>query len=228
MIYNNIVEGIFIERVNRFIARVLINNKEELAHVKNTGRCLELFIKGAKIYLQKHNNQNRKTKYSIISIYKGEKLVNIDSQVPNHVVYEGIKENKISEFSNIIALKKEAVYKSSRFDLYYEAKDKKGFIEVKGVTLEKDGISMFPDAPTKRGKKHILELIEGSQEGYVNFLFFLIQINGIKHFKPNALTDPDFSNALYLAKASGVGIILFDSLVTENSILLNERFYLNE
>lgn len=170
MNYEGITEGIFLERINRFIAKVIIDGQEELVHVKNTGRCKELFIKGAMVYLQKSTNPMRKTKYSLISIYKNNMLINIDSQIPNSVVYEGIVQKKISEFKELLNLKKEVTFGNSRFDLYYETKRNKGFIEVKGVTLENKGISMFPDAPTSRGNKHVLELIKATEEGYKNYI----------------------------------------------------------
>ncbi|PKM49452.1 MAG: DNA/RNA nuclease SfsA [Firmicutes bacterium HGW-Firmicutes-7] len=223
MIYDNIVEGIFLERINRFIARVIINDHEVLVHVKNTGRCKELFIAGAKVFLQKSNNPNRKTGYSLISIYKNNLLINIDSQVPNAVVYEGILDKKLDEFSEIITLKREVTYGNSRFDLYYETPFHKGFIEVKGVTLERNGIASFPDAPTERGKKHIMELIHASKEGYTNYVFFLIQMDGIRKFVPNNETDPNFAEALMSAQQLGVKVLLFNSKVDIYSIYLNER-----
>lgn len=225
MTYDNIVKGIFLERINRFIAKVLINDKEELVHVKNTGRCKELFISGANIFLEKSNNPKRKTKYSLISIYKGDRLINIDSQVPNAVVYEGIASGKLKEFKGLVTLKREVSYGSSRFDLYYETKDKKGFIEVKGVTLEEDGIARFPDAPTERGRKHIRELIQATEEGYQNYIFFLIQMEGISKFEANHRTDPAFSQILLQGMQKNVGIILFDSIVEDKSISLNNRFF---
>lgn len=223
MKYEGIVEGIFLERINRFIAKVLINGHEELVHVKNTGRCKELFIKGARIYLQKSTNPSRKTKYSLISIYKDQILINIDSQVPNSVVYEGILQKKISDFSELLKLRREVTFGNSRFDLYYETKNSKGFIEVKGVTLENEGISMFPDAPTVRGNKHVLELIKATESGYKNYIFFLIQMAGINSFRPNISTDPDFSLSLVKANKSGVDIICFNSTVGDDFIELNSR-----
>lgn len=159
MKYNNIYEGIFLERPNRFIANVLIDGKKEKVHVKNTGRCKEILIKGTKVYLEKSNNPNRKTKYSLISAYKGNQLINIDSQVPNKVVFDAVQSNKIEGLNNIKVLKREVTFGNSRFDLYFEKDNEKGFIEVKGVTLEDNGLSLFPDAPTERGTKHIKEMI---------------------------------------------------------------------
>lgn len=223
MYYTDIVSGTFILRVNRFIAKVLINNEEETVHVKNTGRCKELFLPGTKVYLQKSNNPERKTKYSLISIYKNNLLINIDSQVPNAVVYEGLLQGKVQEFKDLTFLKREVTYGNSRFDLYYETAASKGFIEVKGVTLENSGIACFPDAPTQRGNKHVLELIKATQEGYTNYIFFLIQMEGISHFKPNIETDPTFSQSLQLAKKSGVSILCYNSIITKDSIEMNHR-----
>lgn len=224
MVYENVVEGIFLERMNRFIARVLIEGQEERVHVKNTGRCKELFIYGAKVFLERSKNPERKTQYSLISIYKGDRLINIDSQVPNAVVYEGILNGKVEELKDLKLLKREVTYGNSRFDLYYETPDQKGFIEVKGVTLENEAVARFPDAPTERGTKHVLELIKATSDGYTNYLFFLIQMKGINAFMPNKETDPKFAESLWLASSLGVSIICFDSIVGEDYIELNERF----
>ncbi len=221
--YKDIVPGIFIKRINRFIALVLIDDQEEHVHVKNTGRCTELFIPGTNIYLQKSNNPKRTTKYSLISIYKDDRLINIDSQVPNAVVYEALLAGKVPEFPDLLLLKREVTYGNSRFDLYYETPTKKGFIEVKGVTLETAGEACFPDAPTERGKKHVLELISATKSGYTNYIFFLIQMEGITSFRPNTQTDPNFSNALTLALQSGVHQLCYTSLITPTTIHLHHR-----
>lgn len=226
MKYTNIVSGTFIDRPNRFIANVLIDGKVEKVHVKNTGRCKEILTKGTTVYLQKSDNPDRKTKYSLISAYKGSMLINIDSQVPNEIVYSSIISNRIVQLTNVDLLKREVKYNNSRFDLYYEKEDKKGFIEVKGVTLEIDGISMFPDAPTERGTKHILEMIEAEKEGYENFIFFLIQMPNIKYFKPNEKMDPKFSQALIKAKDFGINILAYNCNVTENEILIGDEMEL--
>lgn len=155
MKYNHIKEGLFLKRPNRFLAHVTIDGKEEVCHVKNTGRLGELLIPGAKVYVTEHNNPNRKTKFSLIAVEKEGILYNIDSQAPNKLAYEWIEEGRF--LPDITYIKAEKTYKNSRFDLYMETKEKKIFMEVKGVTLNQDGIGMFPDAPTERGKKHILE-----------------------------------------------------------------------
>ncbi len=223
MKYENIVEARFIKRINRFIANVLIDGQEELVHVKNTGRCKELFIEGRKIYLQKSDNPNRKTKYSLISIYKEEELINIDSQVPNKVVFDAIESGKVEGFENLKVLKREKTYGNSRFDIYYETEKDKGFIEIKGVTLEVDNIAKFPDAPTTRGCKHVNELIEGQNEGYKNYIILLIQMKNVNHFVPNSETDPDFSNALKNALLKGVEIRCYDCIVTKDTITLDKE-----
>lgn len=223
MKYKNVVEAIFINRPNRFIANVVIDGKLEKVHVKNTGRCKEILTEGTRVYLEKANKPNRKTRYSLISAYKGDLLINIDSQVPNEVVYSSIRENKIEELIDVDILKKEVNYRGSRFDLYYEKGDEKGFIEVKGVTLEIDGLSLFPDAPTERGTRHIREIIQSVEEGYNSYIFFLVQIPEIKFFKPHEEMDKAFSHALLEAKEKGVNILAYNSLVTKDEILLGQR-----
>lgn len=224
MIYKNTVEGIFIKRPNRFIAHVLIHGKEEIVHVKNTGRCKELLVPGAKVVLEDCSHQkNRKTKYSLIAVWKGDMLVNMDSQVPNTVVFEALKENKIKGLEDLIHIKKEVSYGNSRYDIYFESEKEKGFIEVKGVTLEVDGISMFPDAPTERGTKHVLEMIRAVKEGYTGVVLFSIQMKGPYEFRPNWEMDSNFSEAIKLAYNSGVKVLAYDSLVTENSIVLDKQ-----
>lgn len=224
MKYDKIVEGIFINRPNRFIANVSIDGKEETVHVKNTGRCKELLLPGAKVVLEDcSHNLNRKTKYSLIAVWKGDMLVNMDSQVPNEVVYNAISDRKIEGFKDLTYLKREVVFGKSRFDIYFETQDDKGFVEVKGVTLEDDGISMFPDAPTKRGAKHVLEMIDAVENGYRGIILFLIQMKGPKLFKPNWKMDETFSEAVKLAAEKGVEILAYDSVVTNDSIYLNNQ-----
>lgn len=219
MKYKKIVEGIFLKRPNRFIAQVLIDGKEETVHVKNTGRCKELLLPGAKIILEDcSHNPNRKTKYSLISVWKENVLVNMDSQVPNAVVFHGIKDKKIHGIDDVIHLKREVTFGNSRFDIYFETKDQKGFIEVKGVTLENNHISMFPDAPTERGAKHVLEMIEAVNQGYKGIIFFLIQMKSPKQFRLNWEMDNKFSQAVKLASENGVTILAYDSIVYNNSI----------
>jgi len=223
MKYDHIVQGIFIKRINRFVAHVLINGVEEVVHVKNTGRCKELFITGTTVILEKAQNPERKTRFSVIGIYKGNRLINIDSQVPNHVVFEALQSRRISEITNIDRIKKEVTYGNSRFDIYFESVECRGFIEVKGVTLEEEGIVMFPDAPTVRGSKHVLEMIKAVESGYKGYIFFLIQMKGVKSFSPNCKTDPNFTAALQLAVQKGVILLAYDSLVSEDEIVIGDR-----
>jgi len=219
MKYENIVNGIFLNRPNRFLAVVIINNVEHMVHVKNTGRCKEILYPGQKVILQYHNeNSKRKTKYSLIGVWKEDMLINIDSQVPNSVVYDAIKDNLIPEILSPTLIKREKTFGNSRFDIYYENANSKGFVEVKGVTLEENSIAKFPDAPTLRGTKHILELIQAKESGYNAFIIFLIQMKGPIGFIPNTIMDHDFSSALLLAKSKGVNIKAFDSIVKEDSI----------
>jgi len=219
MTYQEIVQGRFVKRINRFIAEVIINGIAEQVHVKNTGRCKELFIEGQKVYLEQASNPNRKTKYSLISIFKGNTLINIDSQVPNKVVYDALINRQLDDFKNLIEIKREVTYQNSRFDLYFKRQNgQEGFIEVKGVTLEENNIAIFPDAPTIRGKKHVNELIKAFDEGYESYIFFLIQLRPINYFTPNTITDPSFSVALKAAHQHGVKILAYDSLVTETAI----------
>ena len=225
IIYDNMIEAIFIKRPNRFIAHCLLGNEEVKVHVKNTGRCKELLIPGARVYLQSNDDPNRKTKYSLISVQKGERLVNMDSQVPNKVVYQALINNIVTLpgiTEEITYLKGEQTYQHSRFDFYFETKRQKGFIEVKGVTLEENEVVLFPDAPTERGLKHIYELIEAKKEGYLAYVFFLVQMNDVKYFTPNTKTHKEFGEALTLAKSQGIEIIVYDSLVTKEGIQINK------
>ncbi len=225
MKYENMIEGIFLERPNRFIAIVLINGKEETVHVKNTGRCRELLIKGVTVYLRHETNPARKTKYSLISVVKNNMLINMDSQIPNYVVYEALQENKIHGI-NAEAIKKEVQYDNSRFDIYFKSSGKESFMEVKGVTLEENGFAVFPDAPTQRGAKHLKELIKAKKEGYGAYIFFLIQMDKINAFGPNYERDTIFSEALEEAYKKGVQILCYNSKVSTDSISIGESIQL--
>ncbi len=223
MNYNKIVEGIFLSRPNRFIAKVLINGVEETVHVKNTGRCKELLLPGVKVILEDcSHNTNRKTKYSLIAVWKEDMLVNMDSQVPNDVVFQAIKDNRINGFEDLTHIKREVTFGKSRFDIYFETERSKGFVEIKGATLESNGISKFPDAPTERGTKHVLEMIRAVQEGYRGGILFLIQMKGPKIFRLNWSMDKKFSEAVKLASKNGVEILAYDCIVKNNSIYLDK------
>lgn len=216
MKYNNIKKAKFINRSNRFIANIEVDGKVEVCHVKNTGRCKELLIENVDIFVQEFDNSNRKTKYDLISVYKGDRLVNIDSQVPNKAFHEWLKKGLL--FNDIKLIKPEYKYNNSRFDFYVEIEHKKILMEVKGVTLEEDGIVLFPDAPTERGLKHINELIDCLEEGYEAYVVFIIQMKGVLYFTPNYNTHKAFGETLKKAREKGVNIIALDCKITEDSI----------
>ncbi len=221
MKYDHIISGHFISRPNRFIATVEINGKEETVHVKNTGRCKELLQKGCTVYLSVAENPARKTKYDLIGVEKirAQKpplMVNMDSQIPNDVAEEWLKKGHL--FSKDAHIRREVRYRNSRFDLFIEDGDRKAFMEVKGVTLEKDGVALFPDAPTQRGVKHINELIFCKNEGFDAYILFVVQMKEVHLFRPNRETHPAFAEALKEAQDAGVQILVMDCWVTPNSI----------
>lgn len=220
MKYANIKEGIFIERVNRFIAHIDIDGKVEVCHVKNTGRCKEILVKGCKVFVQEFDSKIRKTKFDLISVYKGNRLINIDSQVPNKMFSEWVKLGNL--FKDIKVFKSEVFYKNSRFDFYVEYEDKKAFIEIKGVTLENEGVVLFPDAPTSRGVKHLKELVSAREEGYEAYVIFIVQMEGVKYFTPNYETHKEFGDTLSFCKNNGVNILAFDSVVSKDEIYIKD------
>lgn len=219
MKYDTVIKGKFVSRPNRFIAYVMVNGKEEVCHVKNTGRCKELLIPGVTVYLEVAKNPLRKTKYDLIAVRKGDRLINMDSQAPNRVFLEWAPKF----FGEHAKIYPEKTYKNSRFDFYVETADgNRHFVEVKGVTLEKDGIVLFPDAPTERGKKHILELCDCVEHGFFAHLFFVVQMNNVSYFTPNRKTDPKFGEALKIAMKKGVHINAVDCNVTPNTMEISE------
>lgn len=221
MKYRDIYEGIFISRPNRFIAKVMVDGVLETAHVKNTGRCRELLREGVTVYLQHHDNPSRKTNWSVIAVKKAERIVNIDSQIPNKLVFEWLKEGKL--LKNIKKISPEFTYGDSRLDFYVETESDRVLIEVKGVTLEEEGIALFPDAPTERGVKHILELCKGVDEGYKTYIIFIIQMERIRYFTPNVKMHKEFADALSYAKAKNVNILALDCHVGEDSISIGDN-----
>ena len=221
MVYENIREGIFLRRPNRFIVEVEINGVTEICHVKNTGRCKELLVPGARVFVNQSNNPARSTKYDLIAVYKGERLINMDSYAPNRAFGEYLRQGWFLPGAEII--KPEAKYGGSRFDFYIEAEKRKVFIEVKGVTLEENGVAMFPDAPTERGIKHLDELARSVADGYDAYVVFMIQMEGVKHFTPNYKTHPEFVEALKAAINTGVKAAAFDCLVTASTMEINCR-----
>lgn len=221
MKYENIVKGEFIERPNRFIAKVIIDGKTETVHVKNTGRCKELLIKGRTVYLSRAANPERKTKYDLVAVDKNGILINMDSQIPNAAAEEWLKKGNI--FSENAVIKREVTYGKSRFDLYITDGEKKAFLEVKGVTLEENGVVMFPDAPTERGVKHINELVECKNDGYEAYILFVIQMKDVKYFSPNDITHPEFGTALRNAAKAGVKVIAVECNVTPDTIEIEKQ-----
>lgn len=221
MKYNDIHKGRFINRPNRFIANVEIRGKIQLVHVKNTGRCRELLTDNVCVFLEKSSNPGRKTLYDLVSVYKGKRLVNMDSQAPNKVFKEYLEAGRM--FDNITFLKPECKFNNSRFDFYAETENRKIFIEVKGVTLEKNNVVLFPDAPTERGLKHIYELIYAKEQGYDAYVVFVVQMSDVDYFTPNKETQPEFAESLRIAEKAGVKIIALDCIVTENTLDINKK-----
>lgn len=216
MHYDNVVSGKFVARPNRFVAQVAINNRIETVHVKNTGRCKELLVPGATVYLQSFDTTKRKTKYDLIAVEKGTLLINMDSQAPNKVVQEWLLREQ--PFGEITYIKPEYSYGKSRFDFYLELGQRKMFVEVKGVTLEDQGIVLFPDAPTERGLKHVEELTECLKDGFEAVVLFVIQMSEAKCFSPNGKTQPQFAEAVKRAQEAGVKIIAYTCQVTANTL----------
>jgi len=223
MKYKNIKEATFVSRPNRFIANVIVDGHEEKVHVKNTGRCRELLVKGVKVLLEESDKADRKTKYSLVAVYKGSMLVNMDSQIPNSAAAEALENGTVAEIGKPDFIKREVKYSDSRFDIYYEKDGKKGFVEVKGVTLERDGAVLFPDAPTQRGARHIRELIKAKGEGYEAAVLFVVQMKGVKYFTPNDETDADFAQALKDAQKAGVKILAYDCIVKPDEMVIDEK-----
>lgn len=221
MKYKNIVKGKFLKRINRFVAHVEINGELHIVHVKNTGRCKELLTDNATVYLEKSDNPDRKTKYDLVAVEKGSILINMDSQAPNKVVGEWLKDHCPWGTPKII--KPEYTHGDSRFDFYIETEYEKILLEVKGVTLERNGVVLFPDAPTERGIKHLNGLTEAVQYGYKTAIFFVIQMHGIQYFTPNKETHPKFADALINASKSGVEILAYDCEVWKDGFIINNK-----
>lgn len=226
MLYNNVIVGEFVSRPNRFVANVLIDGKNEIVHVKNTGRCQELLLPGCKVWLSEGENPLRKTRYDLICVEKKREnldplMINMDSMAPNAVAFEYFsKKNMYYAFDN---LKREVRFGESRIDLCGSVGDKKVFIEVKGVTLEKDGWALFPDAPTERGVKHLYELCSVVEQGHEAMALFVIQMKGIRCFSPNEAMHSKFAEALRHARDCGVQIVAMDCIVTPDSIRIDEQ-----
>lgn len=217
MYYQNVFPARFISRPNRFVANVTIDGRPETVHVKNTGRCRELLLPGASVWLTKSENPARKTQYDLIAVQKGDRLINIDAQAPNQVFAEWASGgNRFVPGLNI--LKAEKTHGDSRFDFYWEAGRRRGFVEVKGVTLERDGAVYFPDAPTERGVKHLRGLTDCLSEGYEAAVCFVIQMSDVTFFAPNDETHPAFGQTLREAARAGVQVLAFDCHVSPDSL----------
>ena len=228
MQYQNIVKAKFISRPNRFIANVEVDGRPEISHVKNTGRCKELLIPGCTVYLEDFAGRmrTRKIRYSLIAVEKVSLLINMDSQAPNKIVCEALKSGMIyyEELGKLSIVKPETVYGDSRFDFYVEDENgKKGFIEVKGCTLENDGVASFPDAPTERGVKHIEGLIKAKKDGYFAGIVFAVQMEGMRYLVPNDETHKAFGDALRKADANGVSVRAFECRVTPDSLFVDHE-----
>ena len=211
MQYDNMVPGIFLARPNRFIAHIEIDGKQEICHVKNTGRCRELLPVGAKVWCLDADSPTRKTRYDLIAVQKGSRIINMDSQAPNAAAREWLAAGGLGK---IESLKPESRFGDSRFDFSFTKDGVPCFLEVKGVTLENDGICAFPDAPTERGAKHLKELTRLRQEGYGAYVLFVIQMSDVAYLHPNDATDPAFGAALREAAKAGVQILAMDCAVT--------------
>ena len=219
MEYANMVPGIFLARPNRFIAHIEIGGQLETVHVKNTGRCRELLPQGAQVYCQTSDNPNRKTKFDLITVRKGNRLINMDSQAPNAAAREWLASGGLGPIEN---LKAETFHGDSRFDFSFTKDGRTCFLEVKGVTLENDGVCAFPDAPTERGAKHLRGLTEARKEGFGAYVLFVIQMPDVKYLHPNDATDPEFGKSLREAAAAGVEVLAVDCMVTQDEMTIRE------
>ena len=217
MIYAGMVPGVFLRRPNRFIAHVVIDGQEQVVHVKNTGRCRELLPEGAKVWCQRSDNPARKTKYDLIAVQKGDRLINMDSQAPNAAVREWLLAGGLGQVEQ---LRPETTWGGSRFDFSFVKDGKKCLLEVKGVTLEDGGICAFPDAPTERGAKHLRGLAQAAREGYGAYVLFVIQMEDVAFLHPNEERDPAFAAALREAARAGVEILALDCRVSPEEMVL--------
>lgn len=221
MRYERVEKAAFQSRPNRFVAEVVTGRGKEICHVKNTGRCRELLVPDARIWVQRNEKPGRKTALDLIAVEKDGQVINMDSQIPNKVAEEWIRQGHI--FSQKVKIRTETRYGNSRFDLYLEEGERRMFLEVKGVTLREEETAWFPDAPTERGVRHVEELISCRKDGYEAGILFIIQMKGICCLKPNDRTHPEFGDALRRAKKAGVQILAVDCLVTPDSIMADQE-----
>lgn len=236
MEYKKVKSGIFLSRPNRFVAEVMVDGQRQGVHVKNTGRCKELLQEGVRVYLEDHEDAlgKRKYRYSLVTVEKKNetnpekrcRLINIDSQAPNKVVGEALRSGALilpgmdSGFSQI---RPESTFGASRFDFYLESETgQKAYAEVKGATLEEEGIVSFPDAPTERGVKHVLELCQAAEAGFLAYVIFVVQMKDVSYVRPNDSTHPAFGESLRQARDKGVCLLAYDCQVTERTLLLND------
>ena len=215
MNYENMVQGKFLRRPNRFIAHIIIDGAEQTVHVKNTGRCRELLPEGAKVWCQHFEGGTRKTAYDLIAVQKGQRLINMDSQAPNKAAREWLEAGGLGEISD---LRSEVTREDSRFDFAFQKDGRQCYLEVKGCTLENEGVCAFPDAPTLRGAKHLRHLAALAREGVGAYVLFVIQMENVVYIHPNDTTDPDFGRALRDAAAAGVQVLAMDCTVTPESM----------
>ena len=225
MKYGEMIPGRFCTRPNRFVAHVELKGQEEICHVKNTGRCRELLIPGARIYVQRRRGEGRKTPYALVAVEKGERLINMDSQAPNAVWAEALAGGMwVPGFGEAREFRREAMFGTSRLDFQASSAGRGvGYMEIKGVTLEEEGIARFPDAPTDRGGRHLPDVNRAAEQGLPAAAVFVIQMEGIRRFEPNAATDPAFARALSEAAAAGVTVLAYDCAVTPDSLRIRQR-----
>ncbi len=221
IVYPETHQGVFLARPNRFLARVLLEGEEQLCHVRNTGRCRELLIPGTPVWCCRHQDPGRKTQWSLITVQKGERLVNLDSQVPNRLAAQWVREGGLG--TTPAGLQAERTFGDSRFDLAFQLEGRRCFLEVKGVTLERDGTACFPDAPTARGAKHLRGLKQAAQMGYGAYVLFVCQMGGITRLEPNWDADPLFSGELSCAAAAGVNVLAVECSVERDAIAVTGR-----
>ena len=219
MRYQNMVSGVFRSRPNRFIAHVEIGGEMQVVHVKNTGRCRELLVPGCRVWCQRADNPARKTQYDLIAVEKGTRLINMDSQAPHRAAGEWLASGGLGEIDN---LRPETTHGDSRFDFSFTRAGNPCFLEVKGVTLEADGVCAFPDAPTQRGAKHLRGLAEAARQGYGAYVLFVIQMEDVKYLHPNDRTDPAFGTALREAAQHGVQVLAVQCRVTPECMEISE------
>ena len=217
MKYENMVPGRFLARPNRFIAHVEIDGREEVCHVKNTGRCRELLIPGVAVWCRRADDPNRKTKFDLIAVEKGERLINMDSQAPNTAAREWLAAGGLGEIED---LRGEVKHGDSRYDFAFRKDGRQCYLEVKGVTLEHDGVCVFPDAPTERGAKHLRGLQKAVEDGFGAFVLFVVQMSDVTYLHPNDATDPAFGKALREASAAGVTVLAVDCAVTPDTMTI--------